>query len=102
MRKLALSAGAALIVLGSAGSADAQFRYRPGFYGYGYAPGYYGGYYPGPVYRPRYAYGLAPFYGPGIVCRSDPYAMPHEIRGGFRTIYLPDQGRRVYAGGPPC
>src|SRR4051812_14473090 len=40
MRKLALCAGAALIVLGSVGSADAQYRYRQGYYGGG------GGHYP--------------------------------------------------------
>ena len=38
MRKIALSAGAALIVLGSVGSADAQVRYRPGYYGGGWGP----------------------------------------------------------------
>jgi hypothetical protein len=101
MRKLALSAGAALIVLGSVGSADAQFRYRHGYYGYGYAPAYYGGYYPGPVYRPRYALGPVPIYSPGVVCRADPLAMPHEFRDGYRTVYVPGRGR-VFAGGPPC
>jgi hypothetical protein len=38
MRKIVLSAGAALIVLGSVGSADAQVRYRPGYYGGGWGP----------------------------------------------------------------
>lgn len=41
MRKIALSAGAALIVLGSVGSVDAQVRYRPGYYGGGWGAGPY-------------------------------------------------------------
>jgi hypothetical protein len=41
MNKLMLLAGAGLIVLGSLGSADAQFRYRHGYYGGGWGP-YYG------------------------------------------------------------
>jgi hypothetical protein len=142
MRKFALLASAGLVVLGTAGSADAQFRYRHGYYGggwhgapyyggyrrgwggggavaagliggaliggiiaaaarpayaypaysygyapaysYGYAPPYYGGYYARPVYAPAYGY--------------DPYAAPHEIRGGYRTVYR--DGRRVIVGLP--
>jgi hypothetical protein len=147
MRKFALLASAGLIVLGTVGSAEAQFRYRYGYYGggwhgapyyggyrrgwggggavaagliggallggiiasaarpayaypaysygyapgyaYGYAPAYDGGYYGGPVYQTRYVYG-APAYG------LDPYAAPHEIRGGYRTVYR--DGRRVIVG----
>ena len=142
MKKLALSAGASLIILGSISPADAQFGYRHGYYGggwgshhygryhrgwggcgwggggavaaglvgglvlggiaaaaaappygygypaypygYGYPPAYYGRYYARPVYRTRYIYGPRAY---------DPYAAPHEIRGGYRTVYR--DGRRV-------
>jgi hypothetical protein len=147
MRKFALLAGAGLILLGTIGSAEAQFPYRYGYYGggwhgapyyggyrrgwggggavaagliggallggiiasaarpayaypaysygyapayaYGYPPAYYGGYYAAPAYQTRYVYG-APAYG------FDPYAAPHEIRGGYRTVYR--DGRRVIVG----
>jgi hypothetical protein len=140
MRKLALSAAAALLVLGSVGSAEAQYRYPyryggghyyrgsgwhgggavaagligglvlgglaaaaatpPYPYGYGYGAPYYGGYaYPAPAYRTYYSYGPAPYYGPGVVYRGDPYAAPHEYRDGYRTVYRPGYGR-VIVGGP--
>lgn len=140
MNKSVLMAGAGLILLGNLGSAEAQVRYRHGYYGggwgqsayygggyrrgwngggalaaalvggallggiigaaappaygypyaygygYNYAPAYYGHYYRAPVYRARYNYGPSAY---------DPYAAPHEIRGGYRTIYR--DGRRVIA-----
>lgn len=144
MRKLALSAAAALLVLGSIGSAEAQVRYPHGYYrggwgghyyrgpgwrgggavaagligglvlgglaaaaatppypyGYGYGAPYYGGYaYPPPAYPAYYGYRPAPYYGPGVVYRGDPYAAPHEYRDGYRTVYRPGYGR-VIVGGP--
>lgn len=142
MRKLALCAGAALIVLGNVGSADAQYRRGYGYhggvrgyphvyrgsgwygggglaagllgglvlgglaaaatapaysypYGYGYGPSYGGGYYPVRPVRPYYGYPAAPYYGPGIVYSADPYAAPHEVYGGYRTVYRPGYGRVV-------
>jgi hypothetical protein len=47
MKKLALSAGASLIILGSISPADAQFGYRHGYYGGGWGPHYYGRYHRG-------------------------------------------------------
>src|SRR6476660_6954900 len=88
MRKLAFCAIAALVVLGSAGSADAQVRHRYGYYGGGWgAPyayrrsGWYGGggvaagvvgglvlgglaaAATAPSYGYPYGYGYAPAYG---------------------------------------
>lgn len=149
MRKIVLSAGAAIIVLGSIGSVDAQVRYRPGYYGggwgvgpyayrrsgwrggavaaglvgglvlgglaaavaapaysypygYGYPPRYDGRYsYPAVTYGPDYGYRPAPYYyGPGVVYSAYPYAVPHEVSGGYRTVYRPGYGR-VIVGGPP-
>jgi len=74
MRKLMLSAGAAIILLGSIGSADAQVRYRRGYYGGGWgggavAAGVVGGLVLGglaaaatapPAYAYPYGYGYAP------------------------------------------
>jgi len=64
-------------------------------YGYPYAYGYganapvdYSPYYARPVYQP-YVYGPATY---------DPFAAPHEIRDGYRTIY--QNGRRVIVGAP--
>lgn len=143
MKKLALSASAAaLLMVGSIGSAEAQYRYpygayRGGYYrgsgwhsggavaagligglvlgglaaaatappypysyGYGYGGPYYGGYaYPAPAYRTYYAYPPASYYGPGVAYQFDPYAAPHEYRGGYRTVYRPGYGR-VIVGGP--
>ena len=140
MNKSILLAGAGLILLGNLGSAEAQVRYRHGYYGggwghsayygggyrrgwngggavaaglvggallggiigaaatpaygypypYGYGYNYagpYGGYYAQPVYRARYNYGPAAY---------DPFAAPHEIRDGYRTVYR--DGRRVIVG----
>jgi hypothetical protein len=77
---------------------------RPAYYGYGAYPAYgygYGGSYGRPgyyaprraYYGPRYAY-PAPYgvYG-GALYPPDPYAAPHEIRDGVRTIYVPGRGR---------
>jgi hypothetical protein len=47
----------------------------------------------------RYPYGPAPYYGPTPIYPADPYAAPHEIRGGYRTIYVPGRGR-VIVGAP--
>jgi hypothetical protein len=142
MRMLAASAGTALIVLGFPGTAEAQPRYRAGYYGrvaypyhynrgagwggalaaglvggallgglaaatyaypsypygypgYGYGPVYGGNYYPAPVYRPVRRYGS--YHGPGPAYSVDPYAAPHEIRDGYRTIYVPGRGRIISA-----
>ena len=144
MIRFGLLAGAGLILVGQVGTAEAQVRYRHGYYaggwghsaqyggyyrgsrrgpafaaalvggallggilraatapayrdpytysyGYNYASPYDVGYYPAPVYQTRYVYG-PPTYA------IDPYAAPHEIRGGYRTVY--SNGRRVIVGGP--
>jgi hypothetical protein len=150
MKRIALTTGAALVLLGSVGVAEAQVRYGRGYYGaypyaYGYrrggwgggavaagvlgglvlgglaaaatAPAYayppypyaaypYGSYpyapayrpvygYPGPVYAPGYAYGARRVYGAAPAYAVDPYAAPHEIRNGYRTIYVPGRGRVI-------
>ncbi len=137
MRRLAVLAGAGLVIVGSVGSADAQIRSRHGYHAGGYGHHHvYGGYrrgwggggalaagliggvilgslaasapaygaygypadpyaygpprygsYARPVYRARYGYGP-----PADVV----YAAPHEIRGGYRTVYR--DGRRVIVG----
>jgi hypothetical protein len=64
-----------------------------------------------------YPYGPVPPYAPGIVVAPgvpgyvegipaagpvgppDLYAAPHEIRGGYRTVYVPGRGRVIV--GPP-
>jgi hypothetical protein len=102
MRKLVLSAGAALILLGSVGSADAQYRYRHGYYRGGWgggavAAGVVGGLVLGglaaaaarPAYAYPYGYGYAP-----------PPAPPYY--GGYyqsAPVYGPTYGYPAYGGG---
>jgi hypothetical protein len=103
MRKLMLLAGAAVIVLGSIGSADAQARYRRGYYGGGWggggavAAGIVGGLVLGglaaaatapPAYAYPYGYGYAP--------------PPQPYYGGYyaaRPVYRPAYGGYPYYGG---
>jgi len=68
---------------------------------YAYPAYPYGGYYPAPSYGARYVYAPGPFYNPPVMYGADPYAAPHEIQGGYRTIYVPGQNRRVIPGGYP-
>jgi hypothetical protein len=103
MRKVALAACSILVLVASLTAAEAQPRYGyPGGYAYppyAYGPAYgYGPYYPRRVYSAP-VYGPPPYCGPGPVCAVDPYAAPHEIRGGYRTVYVPGRGR-VILGGP--
>jgi hypothetical protein len=80
----------------AAAAAPPAYAYPPYPYGYGYpgyGPAYGGAYYPAPVYRRRYVY--SPYYGPPPGYAIDPYAAPHEIRGGYRTIYVPGRGRVI-------
>jgi hypothetical protein len=82
------------LALGGLAAAAAAPAYYPS-YPYGYA---YGPYYPRAIYAAP-VYGPAPYCGPGPVCAADPYALPHEIRGGYRTVYVPGRGR-IIPGGP--
>lgn len=115
MKKLALTAGAALIVVGSAGSADAQFRYRHGWHGgwgshhyYGYrrsgwnggalAAGLVGGAILGGIVSaaaaPAYAYPAYPYgYGYGYG-----YGYAPAYYGGYYPA--PVYPRAVYAPAP--
>jgi hypothetical protein len=100
MRKLSLAGSIIVLGIGGLASAEAQAQYRYGYYGYRggiVPPGFLGG----PVYGRPYGYvGQGPAVcGAGPYCVSDPYAAPHEIRGGYRTIYIPGRGR-VIAGAP--
>ena len=88
----ALAAGliGGLVLGGIAAASTPAYGYYgyPAYpYVYGYAPAYYGGYYAAPVYRTRYVYGVPAY---------DAYAAPHEIRGGYRTVYR--DRRRVIVG----
>ena len=89
------------LLLGGLAAAAAPPAYA--YPAYPYGPGY--GPYDGPgVYAPAYGvrspYVPAPYYGPGPISPADPYAAPHEIRGGYRTVYVPGQGRVIV--GPPA
>jgi hypothetical protein len=97
----ALAAGliGGALIGGLAASAATPYGYGYPAYGYGYGP-YYGApaYYPRTVYyRPAYAYPYRPYGGRVIynspVYSADPYAAPHEIRDGWRTVYVPGRGR---------
>jgi len=119
MRKLALTAGATLIVLGSIGSAEAQVRYRPGYYGGGWgnypyayrrsgprggavAAGLIGGLVLGglaaaaatPAYAYPYGYGSAPpYYGgyyPPAPAYGSYYAYPAAPYYAPGAVYSPD------------
>lgn len=59
----------------------------PGWYGYEVLPPPYGRVVPAPL-------------SGSPVLLDDPYAAPHEIRGGQRTIYVPGRGR-VFVADPP-
>jgi hypothetical protein len=111
MRRLACAAAAALIgVAVSPAQAQPRDLYDPGWgypgYGYRHPHGFGGGVAadivggPGIVVVPvvpGYVEGPVPAYGP--VGPPDLYAAPHEIRGGYRTVYVPGRGRVIV--GPP-
>lgn len=112
MRKLALCVGAALIVLGSVESADAQYRYRQGYYGgwgrypYAYrgsgwrggavAAGLVGGLVLGGLAAaaatPPYAYGYPAPYSGGYPAPSYPsyYGYPAAPYSGPAVVYSAD------------
>jgi hypothetical protein len=80
----ALAAGliGGLALGGLAAAAASPYGYPPPpVYAYPYPPPVYGNPYPPPVY----GYGYP----------RDPFAAPHEIRGGYRTVYRHGYGRVI-------